>query len=117
MSNTAFESLLNQIATLPATQKMQLRQFLDEQLARDGAELTGAKLVEPIPEPDQEGALRWLSEHGREYAGQWVALAGDRLIVHGSDHKQVFSVAEADGAYLPLITFIEPFPDNPFIRL
>lgn len=70
--------------------------------------------LKPIPVPDSKRELRWLKEHAREYAGQWVALDGNRLIAHGSDAKAVFAAADADGAYLPLVTQVED-PDRPFI--
>jgi uncharacterized protein DUF5678 len=39
---------------------------------------------------------------------QWVALDGDRLIAHGANADEVFAIADADGAYLPLGTYIPP---------
>jgi Family of unknown function (DUF5678) len=51
--------------------------------------------------------LQWLATHAREYAGQWVALDGDRLIAHGPHHHEVWAAAEASGVYLPLVTFVE----------
>lgn len=59
--------------------------------------------------------MNWLSQHRAEYGGQWVALDGDRLIAHGPDVKAVFALAKADGADLPLITYIEPADALPFI--
>jgi hypothetical protein len=61
--------------------------------------------------PDSTRELKWVAEHAREYAGQWVALDGDRLIAHSPNHDEVFAAAEADGVYLPLITFVED-PDK-----
>jgi len=44
-----------------------------------------------------------------------VALDGGRLIAHGPDAKEVYAAAKADGAYLPLIDYIE-LPDAlPFV--
>ena len=67
--------------------------------------------LKPIPVPDSKRELRWLKEHAREYAGQWVALDGDRLIAHGPDAKAVFAAARADGAYLPMVSQVED-PDR-----
>jgi Family of unknown function (DUF5678) len=50
-----------------------------------------------------------------EYGGQWVALDGDRLIAHGPEADAVFTAARQDGAYLPLVTFIEPADALPFV--
>ncbi|MGH9834342.1 MAG: DUF5678 domain-containing protein [Blastocatellia bacterium] len=71
----------------------------------------------PIPTPDPEPSRRWMAAHRAEYAGQWVALDGDRLIAAGATEAEVADAAEADGAYLPLIGYI-PHPDEPtFIGL
>jgi hypothetical protein len=35
-----------------------------------------------IPEPDPAFNMRWIKEHGAEYAGRWVALDGDRLVIY-----------------------------------
>lgn len=70
------------------------------------------KRVPPIPSPNSQAAMKWLGEHAREYVEQWVALDGDRLIAHGKDSQAVYAAAKADGAYLPLVEFIED-TDNP----
>ena len=56
-----------------------------------------------------------MEEHAHEYGGQWVALDGDRLIAHGENAEAVFAAADADGAYLPLVTYIPPVDAPPFI--
>ena len=66
----------------------------------------------PIPEPDPEPNMRWIKEHGAEYAGRWVALDGDRLIASGQTEREVASAARDDGAYLPLVIYL-PRPDEP----
>jgi hypothetical protein len=63
------------------------------------------------PMPDSTREMRWLAEHQREYVGQWVALDGDRLIAVSPNHEEVAAAAEADGAYLPLFTYIDD-PDK-----
>jgi Family of unknown function (DUF5678) len=71
----------------------------------------------PLPVPDPEPSRRWMEAHRFEYAGQWVALDGDRLIAAGATEAEVADAADADGAYLPLIGYI-PHPDEPtFIGL
>ena len=65
--------------------------------------------------PDPAPAMEWLRLHRKEYGGEWVALDGSRLIAHGPDAMEVYAVAEADGAYLPMITYIEPADALPFV--
>ncbi len=57
---------------------------------------------------------RWLAEHRREYAGQWVALDGDRLLSHGPDARKVFADARASGVALPMILEVRPEDELPF---
>lgn len=64
----------------------------------------------PTP-PSAWEAMEWIAEHRREYAGQWVALDGKRLIAASPNHEEVFAAADADGAVLPMTTFLED-PDN-----
>jgi hypothetical protein len=34
--------------------------------------------------------LQWLASNRKDYAGQWVALQGDRLLASGADAREVF---------------------------
>jgi hypothetical protein len=108
MSQITAETPLHQITSLPISEKVKLGALLDDQLKNPNVETNGVKLVEPIPVPDPEPSMRWMNEHSREYGGQWVALDGDRLIAHGANADEVFAAADADGAYLPLVTYIPP---------
>jgi hypothetical protein len=65
--------------------------------------------------PDLAPAMEWLHLHSKEYSGQWVALDGGRLIAHGPDAMEVYANAEADGAYLPMIKYIEQTDALPFV--
>jgi hypothetical protein len=119
MSNATVESILQQVASLPLGEQERLRSLLlngngDQQGVRP---ILPIKLAKPIPEPDLAGAMEWLTLNSEQYAGQWVALDGGRLIFHSDDHGKVAEAAKADGAYLPLITFIEPKPERPFVRV
>lgn len=111
MSDITIENILKQIEELPFIEQWQLHNLLGGKLSKpDKAPMD--RRVPPIPMPDYKSALQWLADHAREYAGQWVALDGARLIAHGADHQQVFAAAKADGAYLPLIELVED-PDAP----
>ena len=52
--------------------------------------------------PEQD----WLSAHGQEYSGQWVALNGEELLSHGSDARGVRDEARAKGVQTPLMVHI-----------
>jgi hypothetical protein len=63
---------------------------------------------------DCSAELRWLREHRLEYAGEWVALDGDKLVAHGVSAKQVYEAARMSGIDLPLVTQIEAADELPF---
>lgn len=117
MSEITFEYLLNQIAKLQIADKRRLFTALGEQIRSAAAPNHEGRFVEPIPEPDAEPNRRWMAAHRHEYSGQWVALDGERLIAHGPNAKEVFAAARADGAYLPLVTFILPNDAAPFVGI
>ena len=108
MDTITAESVLHLIDQMPPTEQLKLKQLM-EQRTTPANQLD--KRVPSKPMPDDTRTRQWLAQHRREYADQWVALDGDRLIAAGKDHDAVWAAAEADGAHLPLITFIED-PDN-----
>jgi hypothetical protein len=64
-----------------------------------------------LPYIDRSREMAWIAEHEDEYAGQWVALDGDRLIAHGEDPIPFKEIARAEGVERPFIVHIE----RPFI--
>lgn len=111
MLNITVEGLLTQIARLPLAEQIRLRHLLEQQqqdLPQPAKPLRD-RCVPPIAVPDSRREMQWLAAHSREYAGQWVALDGDRLLAHGPHYHEVWAAAEASGVYLPLVTFV----DNP----
>lgn len=114
MSEMTADALFNQITLLPVSEKLKLRALIDAQLKNPAEAANGVKLVKPIRMPDPEPSMRWMNERASEYGGQWVALDGDRLIAHGENAEEVFVAADADGAYLPLVTYIPPADAPPF---
>lgn len=114
MIDVPIENLLSQIAVLPISEKLKLRDFIDEQIGGELAASGAAKFVEPIPLPNPELNNRWMEEHADEYAGQWVAIADGKLLASGTDAQEVFALAQASGAYLPTLTFIPPMDALPF---
>src|SRR6185503_8925816 len=80
LSGSRIEDMFKEIAQLPHSEQNRLRHLLaqgeDQAKSRDRA-------VSLVPVPDSTRELQWLVDHARQYAGQWVALEGDRLIAHG----------------------------------
>jgi hypothetical protein len=78
---------------------------------REVRELADSLLSEPASptEPlDCTTERRWLAEHGHEYAGQWVALDGDRLLAHGERASEVYAAVRESGVQLPLVVRVDP---------
>jgi hypothetical protein len=107
------ENILQLVRQLSRPEVAQLREILSETLRETTAPRDGR--VEPIiPQADFSLSVKWLAEHGTEYAGQWVALDGDRLIAHGEDAKEVYTAAEASGVKYPMVTQVEDLNAPPF---
>ncbi len=118
MSTMTAENLYPLIAQLPLPERAKLRGLLDEketpEQVSNGAPAKAPRDKrlpnQPMPPGGME-ALHWIHEHQREYAGQWVALDGARLIAASPNCDEVFAAADADGADSPLITSVED-PDH-----
>jgi Family of unknown function (DUF5678) len=116
MSNITIENILKQIEELPSVEQWRLHNLLGDRRSKpDKAPMDRRVPPKPMPEGAMR-AIRWIAEHAREYAGQWVALDGDRLIAHGPGHDDVWAAAQASGVYLPMVTFIDD-PDKIYMGL
>ena len=56
--------------------------------------------------------MEWLSSHGMEYAGQWVALQGNELISSGIGAREVRDEARAKGVIQPLVVRVPEEQDR-----
>ena len=72
------------------------------------------KPMRRVPLIDLSREMRWLKEHQQEYLGQWVALAGDRLLSHGTNAREVAEAARAAGVAIPFIAQVDPPEELPF---
>src|SRR5438093_13204666 len=64
--------------------------------------------------PDFTREMRWIAQHHKEYAGQWVALDGDRLLSHGMNAREVFAAARQTGVASPFFAHLDAEEDLPF---
>jgi hypothetical protein len=79
------------------------------------AELPFAPRIIGTYEPDDRTKEHeWLRLHSDEYAGQWVALDGDRLLSHGCVLKEVMEKVEETGITNALVVRAEPSDALPF---
>ena len=100
MANAAYERALEIVRALAPEE----RQRLVEELGAERRQATNGEMKLAYP---REREMNWLSRHEEEYAGQWLALAGDRLVGHGTDPHKVFAEARAQGVADPFMVFAE----------
>jgi hypothetical protein len=87
----------------------------DRRRLRDALEHDDRTRVQPTERPvDLTRELRWIEEHRTEYAGQWVAVRGDRLLSSGPDGREVYRAAREAGDDRPFVTRVEPADELPF---
>ena len=59
-----------------------------------------------LPYIDRSREMAWIAQHREEYAGQWVALDGDRLIAYGDDPLSFKEKVRSEGIDRPFIVHI-----------
>ena len=72
--------------------------------------------VEKADRQDDAAAFEWINAHASEYHGQWLALAGDRLLAHGANLIEVAAAARAQGVPFPLLHLVEPPREHPYLH-
>ena len=65
------------------------------------------------PVDDGRAELEWLANESRHFAGEWVALDGNRLVAHGPKLAAVKATAQAAGVAQPFFASV-PDSDLPF---
>lgn len=106
MVSADVERIINEVRRLPPDERRRLRAALDHE--------ERAKIQPSDRSVDLSRELRWIDEHRAEYAGQWVAVRGDRLLSSGSDGREVYEAARAAGDERPFVTRVEPIGELPF---
>ncbi len=92
------QQIIAEIETLTPQYLYQLRQMLDEKLkALAAAPPNVPRIVGTYTPKDRSQENEWVRQHREEYAGQWVALDGDRLLAHGFRLKEVVEAAKKCG--------------------
>jgi hypothetical protein len=127
----ALLAILKKLSPERQRQALEFAEFLserEEQTNGQAIQQTEAKPVhqdrvrrrqpgEDWPDTECLQEHQWLKAHGAEYAGQWVALDGHRLIAHSNDPRTVFAAvreARQAGVKSPFITRIDSPDDLPF---
>ena len=106
MASADVDRIIEEVRRLAPNEKRRVREALDRE---DQAK------VEPSDRSvDLSRELRWIERHRSEYAGQWVAVRGDRLISSGTDGREVYEAARAAGDERPFVTRVEAADELPF---
>lgn len=106
MASADVERIIEEARRLPPGERQRLREALDRE--------DHAGVRPSDHDVDLSRELRWIEEHRAEYAGQWVAVRGDRLLSSGPDGRQVYEAARAAGDERPFVTRVEPADELPF---
>jgi hypothetical protein len=118
MPSVAYQEIVQRIPLLTPEERKQLIGFLhfdsekaDESNNRAATSAeqngTGASPIRLVSVRSFDEERKWISQHHEQYRGQFVALAGDRLLAHGADEGAVIDQARLAGVQSPFITYIE----------
>ncbi|MDX2041363.1 MAG: hypothetical protein SF097_08940 [Acidobacteriota bacterium] len=112
------ETIVTLIEQMPSTERSRLDKLLAERKPDPPKTKPPLdKRMSPQPMPDRTKELEWVEQHKHEYAGQWVALDGARLIAASSNRSDISVAIKAGGAILPLILRIPSPDDLPYIGI
>ena len=114
------ENILSLIEKLSLPDKLRLRTALDQTVeAPPAVKAPLDKRLPNQPWPEGRAAMDWLREHSHEYRGQWVALAGNRLVAHGTDRAEVRAAHQAAGLNngQVLLHYIAAADEPPFMGI
>jgi len=107
MADVTFEKVLDVVRLLPAEEPRRLRKWLAEEEQKRASQ-TDNSVSQPAR---REREMRWLREHEAQFAGQWLALEGERLLSHGTDARKVYEEGRALAVNVPFMAYAES-PDE-----
>jgi len=112
------QEVLRQIESLSADERQSLVNYLNEQARKDTAVASDPgsdqEMAQAEPDPFRRREYEWLRQHRDEYAGQYVALKGDRLVAHAESLRELHHLVRESGIRRPLFVRIESPDELPF---
>jgi hypothetical protein len=117
MAVERLDEIKQQANSLTVDEKLNLAAYLVEQAQRDKAAVSDSQRARDEstePDPYRRQEYEWLRQHRDAYAGQYVALYGDRLVAHGADGRAVLREAREAGFPRALMVRIEAPGELPF---
>ncbi|MEK6303348.1 MAG: DUF5678 domain-containing protein [Acidobacteriota bacterium] len=98
------EQIIDEARSLSSAEKRKLRQILDLELEQAKAQARAQPTHgQNGDDGTRERRLEWLKSHREEYAGQYVALAGDVLVGHGPTIREAHEQAKQKGVEDPFL--------------
>jgi uncharacterized protein DUF5678 len=107
MSRPTLEEVLAGIDSLSPQDRRQVRRALKEDSSKPATTTPVHEARDGFTVRDMIREAAWLEQHREEYAGQWVALDGDRLIAASTNAKDALAAAQAAGLADALIVRVE----------
>src|SRR6266850_910364 len=97
------EQIIDEARSLSNAEKRKLRQALDAELdmQKPHGHTESTQSNNGDDEATRERRLDWLKAHREEYAGQYVAMAGDVLVGHGRTIREAHERAKENGVENP----------------
>src|SRR5215510_2381721 len=114
MAQATAEVILAEIAALPPEEREKLWKLLNRRSDAAQNEAQDGVFIPPFDAGDPGPSLRWIEEHRAEFAGQYVALDGDRLVAHSADPQEVIAAVRKSGMNGLFFTFIPSADAPPF---
>jgi len=115
MTAPTVEKVVSEFAQLSTEQQREALQLFRQKLT--GTDQHTPDSSKPEITSDRSREYTWLDQHRDEYANQWVALNGCRLVSHGAELKEVIAAARRAGESDALMIFVEPSTAPPFLML
>ena len=114
MAQATAELILAEIAALPNEEREKLKTLLNRTATGEPKQGTPNSFIQPFDSGDATMSLNWIAENREEFAGQYVALDGDRLVAYGSNPKEIIAAVRASGLNGLFFTLVQPADAPPF---
>lgn len=99
------EQIIDQARSLSYVEKQKLREALDAELEQPQPNRMQVANAED-DDAMRQRRLDWLKTHREEYAGQYVALVGDKLVGHGRTMREANDQARKNGVKDPFLVHL-----------
>lgn len=111
MQTNLLQQIKEKVALLSTAEQISLADFLTEKTQKAGS--NGVSKNEPF-DLLRQNEQKWLEKNREKFAGEWVALAGDKLLSHGTDGRKVYAEAKKKGVKVPFVVHLETNLEKPF---